>query len=436
MQNLTNLAVQIAEAEEHLAFQHNPDTTDGWITIARKDPNTHIFKQYHFKPDEIAANLTKWIGENVYISQNTFYKPQRRIENIRQLRSLYVDLDVYNLGLTPEWVRGKLDFEFFGQTIPDPNIILYSGRGLVLIWEIEPVPHMAMPLWKAVENYLTKELAELGADNKATDPARVFRLAGSINSKSHTMVKAEYRHTHRYDLRQLQYDYLPDLSPGPASTTKKRKRTSTIINLFNTYTLHLSRARDISKLVEIRAGDVTGYREIICFLYRYYTCCYTSDPEMALEDTLSLNKEFTYPLPEREVIRATKSAEKAWEAKNDKQADELAKSQGYPGAGYNITNGKLIDWMGISKDEQKELSTIIGPQEKRRRNTEAKRKARRAAGVKPMEQEIKERKEKSQAKEDIVRQCLKDNPNITNKELSGILGCSTRTIQRIKASIV
>jgi hypothetical protein len=43
---------------------------------------------------------------------------------------------------------------------------------------------------------------------------------------------------------------------------------------------------------------------------------------------------------EREVIRATKSAEKAWKAKNSEEANRLAKEKGYPGAGYNLKNNK------------------------------------------------------------------------------------------------
>ena len=431
MKNSGTLAVRVDAAGEQLLFHHHPQNTSGWITLAKKDPDTKRFRQYHYQPEELASALSDWMGEDVYYSQNSFYKPQRRVDNIRQLRTLYVDLDVYNLGMTPEWVLGKLEFEIFGQALPEPNMIIFSGRGLVLIWHIEPIPYQAMPLWRAVETYFVNQLQEVGADTKATDPARIFRLAGSINSKNNAVVKTEYRHDHRYDIHQLQYDYLPELSPKKLAS-KKKGRSTKIVRLFNTYTLHLSRARDLAKLVELRQGDVAGFRETILFLYRYWTCCFTDDPERALDDTLSLNSEFLHPLPEKEVIRATKSAQKAWDAKSDAKANELAKSLGYPGAGYNMPNSKIIEWLDITPQEQEQLSSIIGAVEKRRRNRLQKEKWRRSVGMRPMEEYIEERKQQVFSKAEQLKQLMEENPSWTNAQLAEAMNTTVRSIQRWK----
>ena len=426
-----NLAENIDAARRQLLFQHNPQTTDGWITLARKDPNTNRFRQYHYKPEELAASLTEWTGENIYYSQNTFYKPQRRIDTIRQLRSLYVDIDAYTKGLKPDWVLGKLELEYFRTIIPEPNMVIFSGRGLVLVWNIEPIPYKAMPLWRAVENCFCERLKDLGSDSKATDPARVFRLAGTINSKNQTIVTAQYRHDYRYDIHDLQYDYLPELSPN-AQQPKKKGPKPRIVRLFNTYTLHLSRAKDIARLVELREGKVNNYREYICFLYRYWTCCYTSDPEQALEDTLDLNNEFTDPLPRKEVISATKSAEKAWAAKSDAKANEIAKSMGYPGAGYCLKNSKIIEWLDITPEEQKELSTIISGSEKRRRNLRLKEEQRRSKGIRPMEEYNQERKEKVETKTELLQRLMAEHPEWSNVKLGQAMGISEGYIRKLK----
>ena len=431
MKNSSNLAIRLDAAEQQLLFHHHPRNTSGWITLAKKDPDTKRFRQYHYQPEELASVLSEWMGEDVYYSQNTFYKPQRRIDTIRQLRSIYVDIDVYNLGLTPEWVLGKLEFETFGQALPEPNMVIFSGRGLVLIWNIEPIPYKAMPLWRAVETFFVEQLKEVGADTKATDPARIFRLAGTINSKNQAIVETEYRHDYRYDIHQLQYDYLPELSPRKLAVKKKGRNTK-IVRMFNIYTLHLARARDIAKLVELREGQIHDCRENLLFLYRYFTCCFTDDPQKALEDTLSLNSEFVNPLPEREVVTATRSAEKAWAAKSDAKANEIAKSLGHPGAGYNMPNSTIINWLHITPEEEKQLSSIIGKGEKRRRNLQLKEQQRRAAGMRPMEEYNQERKQQVLSNADKLKQLIQKNPSWTNAQLAEAMNTTVRSIQRWK----
>lgn len=64
-------------------------------------------------------------------------------------------------------------------------------------------------------------------------------------------------------------------------------------------------------------------------------------------------------MPIEELIRAIKSAENAWKAKNNQQANEEARKKGYPGAGYNLTNQTIIQWLDITPEEQIHLKTII-----------------------------------------------------------------------------
>lgn len=432
----SNLAVDLSkgydrrveDAKHQIFFQHNG--ADGYITIAKKVNGK--FLQRHYKPEQLAEHLSECMGEDIYFSQNTFYRPQRRIENIRQLRSLYIDVDCQNLGYDPEWVVGKLELEQFRQTIPEPNMIIYSGRGLVLIWLIEPVPYKALPLWNSVQNYLLTQLKDVGGDSKAIDAARVFRIAGSKNSKNGAMVRVEYRHDYRYALRDIQYDYLPELTPEPKEAKKKPGRKKKIVRLFNIYSLYHARILDITKLVELREYDVTGCREIICFLYRYWMCCFCDDTEEAYRQTKELNDTFTYPLPERELRNATKSAEKAYHARSDKAANEMAIRQGYPGAGYNISNAKLIKWLDITDDEILHMCTIIDAKEKRRRDLERKEKKRREEGVRTWDQKVADDKKAVMEKAKVIRDLLNDNPDLSVRSLAKLSGIPKTTVARLK----
>lgn len=409
---------------------HHIDS-DGWITLATKENGN--FKQYHYRIDELQQKLSEWTGQNIYFSQNTFYRPQRRIENIRQLRSLYVDIDCYTKELSPQQVLMYLDSEYFNQTIPEPNYIIFSGRGIVLVWLIEPVPFKALPLWQAVENFLFKQLESFGADSKATDAARVFRIAGTVNSKNSKNVKVEYRNEYRYALRDIQDTYLPELKPKKERQSKEgRQDKNKVANLFNTYTLHFNRIRDLVKLIELRNYDVEGHRENILFLYRYWSCCYLKDSAEALRQTLELNAEFVKPLSKREAEKATQSAEKAWNAKNDEVANYTAITKGFRrGAGYNFTNAKLISMLDISLDEQKHMKTIISNEEKQRRKTVKRREQ----GVKPRDEYISEQQKVTQDRIEAIKRLMNENPGIKTKQLAEMLSITPRRVRQLKEYI-
>ena len=445
MYNSTSLAEKLDAAKHHILFQHNPQNADGYITIAQKNSQTGRFTQNFFKPKELANHLTNVMGEDVFFSQNTFYRKARRIETVRQLRSLYVDIDFYIFNYAPDTIIWTLENDFFRRSIPEPNLIIFSGQGIVLIWTIEPAPYLALPLWQAIQNYLINQLKHLGGDPKAADAARIFRLAGSTSSKNGNEVHVQYRHDYRYNLREIQSEYLPELTPKKEKKPK-RGRKKKVVSLYNQYTLHSARLLDLDKLVTIRKGEMEGYREIALFLYRYWACCFEKDPQEALNQTLEFNQTFTHPLPRNEVIRATKSAQKAYEAKSEKETDQRAKTMGYPGAGYRVSNAKLIDWLGITEEEQKHLKTIIGPKEKNRRrreaykaNPEPRRKAaeeyRRKKGAKPRQEYLQAEAEKTSTKSAQLHAIMLREPELSNRKIAKEMGISEAYVRKLKAKL-
>lgn len=415
------LLQEYSDPYKHVLFHHS--NADGFITLAKKESDR--FKQYHYKPDEIQEQLSSWLGEDVYFSQNTFYMPNRRIENIRQLRSLFVDVDCHLFNMNPEWLVQQFEQDLFKQQIPEPNIIIFSGRGLNLIWLIEPVPSQALPLWQAIQEYLCKKFEETGGDSKALDASRIFRVAGSINSKNGNQVYIQHRHDYRYTLRDIQEEYLPELPDHKPHRRSKAGRPSKILHLHNVRTLHYARTIDIVKLIELRDRNMTGYREMTFFLYRYWQCCLLSDEQEALRQTLELNEGLMYPLPKREVEKATRSAEKAWNEKNNDQANRAAIKNGYPGAGYNVTNKKLIEWLDITLEEQKHLKTIIGRGEKYRRNNERREQLRRQQGIIERSEYLTRAKNRREQAYKLYEQGL------TNQEIASELNMSKRHVIRI-----
>lgn len=323
----------------------------GWITRAEINCG---YKQWHYRYKELLEQ--DFNQENVYISINTFYSTFRRLEYLKELKAQFIDLDIYKTGFTKTQIIMHLETDYFNKSIPRPNLIIDSGRGLYLIWLLNSVPSKALPLWKAVEEYLYSVLKPFGADRQALDPTRVLRVPGSINSKSKTTVSIIDEYDYIYDLREIQNEYLPELKPKE----KKKGRPSKTVFIHRERSLYFARIQDITKLCELREYDLKGYRELILFLYRYYLCYFLEDTKKALEDVLELNREFIYPLSENEVIRATRSAEKVYLSK-DKD--------------YKYKNETLIELLAITELEETHMTTIISDKEYKRRKNIRNKKA-------------------------------------------------------------
>lgn len=371
----------------------------GWITRSCIDKNG--YSQWHYKYAELKElDLT---GENIYITLNTFFKPCRRLECIKELNCAYIDLDYYKTKYTKEQIIMNLEADYFNKIIPATNYILDSGRGLALIWLINKVPSKALPLWKAVQEYLYKQLKEFGADRQALDATRILRVPGSINSKSKTVVSIIDEYDYIYDLREIQKEFLPELKP----VEKKKGRPKKINYIYRERSLYYARIQDITKLCELREYDLRGHREIILFLYRYYLCSFTEDVQKALEDVLELNSMFILPLKENEVIRATRSAEKCYLDKNKE---------------YKYKNETLIGLLEITEDEEKYMTTIISKNEYKRRNNEYNKnkykEKLKAEGKLSKKEEVKIRREK-------IKDLLAEG--LSQKEIYSLLKISKRT---------
>lgn len=376
----------------------------GWITKAEISKQRE-FSQWHYHVEDLLKQ--DFDKEDVYISMSTFYKPMRRIETIKEIGNLFLDLDTYNTKFTKTQILMNLEENYFNRVIPIPNLIIDSGRGLTLVWSIEKVPYMALPLWKSIQEYLYSQLKEFGADRKALDATRVLRVAGSINSKSGTRVTILEKYEYKYTLREIQREFLPDLDENKS---KKKGRPKKVVYVHRERSLYQGRILDLVKLCELRNYDVKGQREIILFLYRYYLCYFYEDEQKALEDVLELNNEFIQPLSEKEVIRATGSAEKVFKAK-DKQ--------------YKYKNETLIEILEISEYEQTHMKVIIGKEEYKRRDREYQKN-------KYLEKLNLEGKMTKKEELKILREKIKAlrEEGLKNKDISSQLNIPLKTLKR------
>lgn len=388
------------------------------------------YSQYHYKFENIKEPASDWVysnwrTHNSYVSMNTFYTPKRLITNLKEIRNMYVDIDCHNIGKSAEELDYILKESYYGKSIPHPNMIIFSGRGLNLIWYIEPLSGLAVERWGRIQNELYKVLEKFGADKKALDASRIFRLAGSHNMKNGSQVYCVVHHEQRYKFEELVKDYFPKSVKQirkPSKVDKKVGKWKTkgaVKHMRTERTLLIARINDLDTLVRLRSGKMQGHREYILFLKRYWSLVLRGNQEEALNATLALNNSFAVPLPEREAIGDTKSAERYYES----------------GVPFKTTHALLIKWFGITKDEEKHLSTIISKSEVRQRDTKSRRDKRRAEGVLERSEYEENRQLQKAHRVSELRKLQLKHPDATQKMLAEMLGVSLRTLKNYAAEI-
>ena len=123
-----------------------------------------------------------------YMSQATFFRPNRRLVNLWHLPLCFVDLDTYKTAygkLHEEPLSLAVRQRLADVGIPPASLVIHSGRGVYLKWLLKsPLPQAVLPRWNAVQRELVSRLAEFGSDPKARDASsRVLRLVSTCNTK-------------------------------------------------------------------------------------------------------------------------------------------------------------------------------------------------------------------------------------------------------------
>ena len=324
---------------------------------------------------------------DIYYTPNTFNSPiKRQRDYLWQLHRFYIDID------HKKGTRAIESFEVVGaieqlvenKKIPEPTEYINSGRGIHVYWDIANCHIMLLDLWEKIENYLfnqvkeiEKDIENIEVDKRATDPTRLLRLPGTINSKDnskcYSMLK---RDDNIYNIFDLKKAYIK-----PNKAYKKNKSNIAYLPTKNLYTLNKSRLEDFKAIVSLRNGEVKGYRNTLIMLYSYH---YRLINEITVEELINITKEFNKSFREpykiRELISVCRSVNRTVK---HFQEDESK--------GYKFTNKYIIESLDISEQEQKKLLTIISTDEKYRRKNIKRNEARRnEEGLTPKQAELKE----------------------------------------------
>ena len=465
---------------DYLAYMFGE--TPGFFTrnLLRDNGSTNI--ERFVRNDSMMCR--KWDGvEDCYISMNAFLSPRkadtpssgRKVNNLKRLNALYVDIDCYGAGMEQDEVVYILHESYFDRVIPYPTFIVNSGRGLYLVYKIDE-DRNALPRWQAVENYLVAQLADLGADSKASDAARILRVPGTVNSKNGKTVSILSFENIQYTLHDIMREYgiqpvkpreahkrrlRPDGLPGYAfgEATERQRRTARWLatelqidlpnfDSFNETAEYIN--RNLPAVVDRKTGKtepgkplnlaahtsiktiLAGRRDELCrlfaqrkgedccreyalFLHRLWGLELYGDPERALRETLEFNERLDAPFTDDYVRKTTASAERKYRNRST----------------YRYSTKKIIRELRITAEEQTGLEYLCGcpdcaKERKKRANRKGYLSRLDAAGKKTAKTAIEERRQ-------AIAAMLAEGKG--KAAICHALNLSSRTFDRDKAAI-
>ena len=266
-----------------------------------------------------------------YMTHNGFTSACRKSEQVRQLNTLFFDLDCHDRDLqeTRAIVSQTLDTlkqAVGGGTLPQPTMTIDTGRGVQLFYVLtRSIPYRvsangqvnikSVKLFENVQKRMASLLDSavssikgISVDRATFDVSRVSRIPGTFNAKAGRYASlCDYSFDALYSLSKLS-GLIPARTEQPSyKTDLKRafKKTSSVINY---QPLLKSRLAKIIELQKLRNFNCEGNRELMSFVF-YNTAVQVYPHEIAKQKLSSFNNNFINPLNVSELNGITKSVD-------------------------------------------------------------------------------------------------------------------------------
>ena len=336
-------------------------------------------------------------SRDYWITQAIFSAFNRRKVNLASVGTAFVDLDYYNFKHLIEVDSEKVLYLVLDRCkevgIPEPSIVVDSGKGLQIKWFHEPLPKKVLPRWEAMQRHLVTLFECLGGDHHARDVSRVLRVVNTVNQKNQNRVEVLWVNN-QFELDEpIKYvfnELISKVIPEPKAKARSKRKPGKIQLLsphssgFTTDSLNWTRLCDLQKLIQIRGGDVgEGLREPMAFyLCNFYGLRYHKDlATRPVDDWAEFRQLCLQAAPHWDARKIREKTSNIYQKTRQMAKGQTVEFQGrqYP-ALYTPKNRTLIDLFKITDDELKQMSSVISETEKQRRNTEAKRDKRRKEG--------------------------------------------------------
>lgn len=354
-----------------LVFAADYPEYKGLVTIVRRPKGTSTMETVASVPAEEAG---EWLSRmhvsanaDYYITKAQFSKAQTwDSRNLFAINAIWIDVDAHERTSNCPNQEDALSLLSQGIEIwtelPEPNIVVYSGRGFHLIWLIgqcaASLGFMASEISKYIGNAIQNLLTDLQIIGYSVDSgycsniAGLTRIPGTFNTHANNYCTCEIRHSVRMSLVE-EYKDLQFYSKKSIATSEPCHRYMPT----SAQDAGSRRVDALLKLLELRT-NWEGYRDY--FLLILFSACQMAGypKEEALRLALKANTQLKPALSEREVQSLLSTAVKKH---------------------YKMGNTYIVDTLDITADEQIAIGISVMPTGAKKRSKNQARDERTAA---------------------------------------------------------
>lgn len=418
---------------------------------------------------------------NNYLSVSTFKNGKTRSEwNVKEVKRLYVDMDAHENPINLDEAKLLRDYILEnwldGEDLPEPNYIIFSGRGLQFLFTLTGCNNV--PEWQryqsALLNACQKLLEELKLHSLSEasivadehnvsidmlkDAARVMRVPDTKNQKVNVDTELLYENeANEYTLNELNTtftafsdDNLPTIEEKKTQKkTKSKEKKKKAKSEPNERDVDMSRIDmadkqcvdpnflkiientikprlfDLETLIRVRneAGIDDGYRNNLIAIYipTLVSCGYKN--EYIIKEAHRINSLFNKPLKRAEVNDWLNSCLKKKEIFN---ADG---QKGVSRVYYRFYTNTIIEKLQITPEEQESMKVLCDEKLKRKRNREKNKDKQNANRREVYAQKTAD---KRKAKEERNNRIHELNANgMSVRQIAKQLGVNASTVSRV-----
>lgn len=419
---------------------------------------------------------------NNYLSVSTFKNGKTRSEwNVKEVKRLYVDMDAHENPINLDEAKLLRDYileNWFDECeLPEPNYIIFSGRGLQFLFTLTGCNNV--PEWQryqsALLNACQKLLEELKhhslseasivADehnvsiDMLKDAARVMRVPDTKNQKVNVDTELLYENeANEYTLNELNTtftafsdDNLPTIEEKKTkkkvkSDKGKKKKTKSETTERNVDMSNIDmddkqvvdpnflkiiestikpRLNDLETLIRIRneAGTKCGYRNNLIAIYipTLVSCGYKN--EYIIKEAHRINSLFNKPLKRAEVNDWLNSC------LTKKEVVNLGGEKSVMRVYYRFYTNTIIDKLQITPEEQESMKVLCDEKLKKKRNREKNKERQNANRREVYKEKTADKRKEKENRNNRIKELSADGMSV--RQIAKTVGVSVGTVSKV-----